>query len=961
VVLESGVDAGIYTVRRVLTWTLSNDTLVLDRPLITAVSAPSGLGDGSGLRYRLDDSLQIDIVDPKVQKVPLGTVFLGNDLGTVAGSANITVGPNTNFLLAGVAKGDTLEINEGLDKGKKFIFSTVSGTTAVLETVVPTTGATLKFLIYKQLTPIDRPLVRVSEIEVLDSSNQPTGNTIPYGKAVDCRTLGKLSNRADGKTVESFAGATTVDTVNFQDATKNFTAEGVIAAHRLEILEGKDKGEYEVASIITTTNPNDTLVCVAASLGGSNFLASATALHYLVGQPSTGIARLYFANPTTVEVDTGLTGGRLEFKDANGSPKAYRFSEVDGTRLFPVADTDDPRDLRLVRSYGVGAPNFESILEITDNASPASPNAYDLELQVGDVVGVHTFIPFKEASSSNRLRLDEGIFGEVSGLRTITGSARVTVAPNSDIDFTKMGPSADLSGQIIYIEDGPDIGKYTILKVVDAHTLDLDALMTATTAAIKANENPAVRDAVLVNLASGVWMQDATDIGSPVIGEYITIFEAGVPAIEGSWRVAELDLANDRVRLDAFPVAAFTTWNTLQALHADNANFTWVLTDSASISGTIEQHFKCYETVAKDFAITQVASRRADVVTYQATGSVSSGFLTQFNDATSPFALVNPGDKLEVLEGVNRGFYFVDTVTAGQVVLHSSLASAETGIKYRVWSGVYGSKRMVTVGDFEGSLGAVGIGSGMPYAFRRPKLAKLLSTDMQTNFDGALYYMDLAIESLGPGDDRNIDVSSRLTLPSGVRVDGYTYVVENNVLTFSPSEEVTLSLSRRFLPPGGSGLPSSYLELNGQTLKLTYDSSTAAGIVDDLLRSNLERVVCANPLGRHMLPSYVYVTLNYTGGSSADLVGGEIEKYINSLGPLDVLEVSDLEAFITRRGGTYIQHPISLVSVTHDIDRSLIVERSFDKIGGTSVPYNGTARISAFFTTLSETLLVVRS
>jgi hypothetical protein len=199
-----------------------------------------------------------------------------------------------------------------------------------------------------------------------------------------------------------------------------------------------------------------------------------------------------------------------------------------------------------------------------------------------------------------------------------------------------------------------------------------------------------------------------------------------------------------------------------------------------------------------------------------------------------------------------------------------------------------------------------------------------------------------------------------MTVDSGLTVDGYAYIVDNNVLTFSPYEEVSLQFDRRFLPAGNSDLPENLTEVSSRNLKVSYDMSPTVRIVDDLLHSDTDRTINANPIARHFLPSYVFATLVYQGGSSDTVVGLEIEDFINGLGPEDELQVSDVEALATRRGATYVRHPFELVAVTHDLDRNLVVERSDDIIGGTTVPYNGTARTSSFFASTDEGLNVDR-
>jgi hypothetical protein len=148
-------------------------------------------------------------------------------------------------------------------------------------------------------------------------------------------------------------------------------------------------------------------------------------------------------------------------------------------------------------------------------------------------------------------------------------------------------------------------------------------------------------------------------------------------------------------------------------------------------------------------------------------------------------------------------------------------------------------------------------------------------------------------------------------------------------------------------------------EVSGRNLKVVYETSTTAKLVHDLMRSDSERPINANPLGRHFLPSYVSCQLIYRGGSPANEVGPPVEEYINNLGAQDELEVSDLEAFITKRGATSVEHPITIVVTTHDIDRQLVVNRTDNRLGGKlEVPYNGTGRISCFFATLGEGLKV---
>jgi hypothetical protein len=70
----------------------------------------------------------------------------------------------------------------------------------------------------------------------------------------------------------------------------------------------------------------------------------------------------------------------------------------------------------------------------------------------------------------------------------------VSVPTNSRIDFTQMGT---LAGQLLYIETGPDAGRHTISRVIDAKTLELNSIMTSTTAEVRGRELGTLYDAFL--------------------------------------------------------------------------------------------------------------------------------------------------------------------------------------------------------------------------------------------------------------------------------------------------------------------------------------------------------------------------------------------------------------------------------------------------------------------------------
>lgn len=967
VIIEMGPDADIYSVRKIVTSNGSNDTLVLSQDL-TSTKKPSGSGDRSGLRYRLTNALDVDLVGPRTTKIPLGNIFEGGDLNTLAGSDTVWVAGitgTTDFSLAGVVVGDTLEILSGSSAGK-YTVKSVTGLQLQVTPTPPGTSFAVDFSVYSAYTPIERPLVRVRDVQLLDSSLQSTGISVPYGDVVDVRVQGSLSNRAESVIHESYTGHTEVSPgYTFTDSESDFVALGIQPDQRLVILDNDNGGEYTIHTVSTHS-----FGLYTEAEGGLKFRSTSSNVHYRIGLPSTGTARFYFQEPTSFEVDTGLLGGRLEFRDGS-SVKNYRFSSTGGRTVIPApaSDDDEPRSLRVLRY--IDDDGYSTLLEFTD---PDMSDVFDLELRAGDVVEVHEQIWWKDSSGDSLVFDGSGystIYTGFPAIHTTAGSDRVTVGPNSLVDFTQM----NLVGQILCIESGPDEGKYTIEAVINSHTLQLSSAMKATTEEIQAYDLTAP-GGDLSDVLGKANLHDANNPpgASPAaVGDFITIYEvtdpdnagdsnleeAGETGIAGTWEIESITDAYNIVLKDC-PVTN---------LPAAAGSFRWYRTNTDE---NVEHKIHIYNAVPTKATVIDVGASESE----KAAGSEAEirnvgGDVNVLAGATGDFTGVEVGDRLEITfspsntnEGV-RTVMEIDSVNASYVVVSDldAFPSVEAGVSWRVRGGIYGNRKMVRVGPHadSNSDGKIEISVMPPFSIRRPDVVRVSSTEISESFDGALYYADVLIESMGAGDDLNLSSDSQLVITEGLRVDGYKYLVENNTLTFSPYEEVSLQFSRRFLPVGNSDLPENLTEISGRNLQINYDHSATAKVVDDLMHSDTERPINANPIVKHFLPSYVYTTVKYRGGSSSSLVGQEIEDYINNAGVTEI-EVSDIMNLVTRRGAYSVTSPLLLVSVTHDLDRKLIVDRSYDKIGGEeeTVPYNGTSRITTHFAKLREGLEVDR-
>ncbi len=222
----------------------------------------------------------------------------------------------------------------------------------------------------------------------------------------------------------------------------------------------------------------------------------------------------------------------------------------------------------------------------------------------------------------------------------------------------------------------------------------------------------------------------------------------------------------------------------------------------------------------------------------------------------------------------------------------------------------------------------------------RAGLQRVSSTTMASNKgEAGLYYFDVELVSEGSGDEYNISAGQQLKA-SGYRSDGYYLTTDDENLTFSPIEPVRLVLSRSILEQGVDDDPFNATQISGQNLQITYERTPLVADVQGYISSDVERVVCSSPLGRHLVPVFVRFDLNYVGGSRESVVIPEVEKHIQDLFPIDPLESSDIQKIVLDRGATFIENPLNLIGIVHGVDRTVSAVRSQN--------YITAGRLSAF-------------
>lgn len=222
----------------------------------------------------------------------------------------------------------------------------------------------------------------------------------------------------------------------------------------------------------------------------------------------------------------------------------------------------------------------------------------------------------------------------------------------------------------------------------------------------------------------------------------------------------------------------------------------------------------------------------------------------------------------------------------------------------------------------------------------RDGVQRISTTQMAENEgDAGLYYFDVELISQGAGDAWNIDSGEQLTV-SGYHSDGYYLTTDDENLTFSPTEHPRLVISRTILENGVDDDPRNATQVTGQNIQITYDRSVTVANVQDFAMSEVERVVCASPLSRHLIPHFVRYDFEYFGGSTEDIVLADQEKYIRNLYPVDTLDSSDLQKIASDRGATKVTNPLTLIAIVHRVDRTIWIQRSQDSLS--------TTRLAAF-------------
>lgn len=186
IVLDEGVDVGAYDIRQT---TVVGPTLQVRVPVAMT-------GTAGNLLWKIVDEINIELTEPKDIKLE------GADLVMVAGNPSVTTLSSTNFIDANVQPDDILRVDADI-VGGDYTITTVGPVSLLISPTPQRTLSNLKYTIFRPTGIVQTPVVRIKELELLDSGGAPNGVKIPYREPVAIITRG-FQNEGSGIDFEGY-------------------------------------------------------------------------------------------------------------------------------------------------------------------------------------------------------------------------------------------------------------------------------------------------------------------------------------------------------------------------------------------------------------------------------------------------------------------------------------------------------------------------------------------------------------------------------------------------------------------------------------------------------------------------------------------------------------------------------------------------------------------------------------
>jgi hypothetical protein len=818
-------------------------------------------------RWSLVEALTVDLVDPKETRVS------GADLVTTQGTDIVSTGALTDFNAHGVVQDDVLRILEGPDAGDYTLVAdpiAPNYTTIQVDTELTRSGASLDYLIFRPNATggIERPLLRLTSVELLDSSGQTQGTIVPYAKPVDIQSR-SFQNPARGVKHE-YLDATLGIVSNQSDASDQFTITGGAGA----LVFGE----------ITVTAGVETLVTTPIDLG----VGGAVDRTEIISRINAALSGTFGPN-VAVEVGADRLGIRPVI-GPNGGQITVEPGGTDMAVLFPFNARLTAADIRSAELTADGGWNG------LDPAMDWETGLDLVQILSGNQVGYVRW-PYSYSWPGNG-----ALFcGDIYDLDPYNG-----FGPEAGVKI-QLGSRSLGSARMYFLEP-------TSIEV------DTDTYFTVTAddGILRYFPDPTLDSQRLPPLPSGDTLEDGSGSmgASPgVLTSAVSDFALSGIRVGDKCIIKYFPIQGTAVLANPVPNLAGTTFQyTID--NGPERTVTFV-NDDASIAST---------DVTQQGVVDQINSSMGSEIC-----SLASGDELKFQ-ATVDLTLSTTGTANSIIiDKIDDGASGIDISTATYAQRSNASPIADT---YTVAS--YTTDTLTFEEDFPSPTEF----STWPsptveqiFTVNRTGTQRISTTEMVSNTTTAsLYYWDVELVSEGAGDTWNLEVGQQMTI-SGYRSDGYYLTSDDDTLTFSDVEEVDMIISRTILTEGVDDHPSNATQVTNQNLQISYSRVPLITDVQNFVTSQVERVICSNPLARHLIPYFVRFDLNYTGGSTEEVVVPDVEEHINNLYPTDLLEVSDIEKIVMDRGATSITNPLDLIALIHNPDRSIWAERSQDSLG----------------------------
>lgn len=699
--------------------------------------------------------------------------------------------------------------------------------------------------------------------------------------------------RYEGTDLRTVAGLAGVQTLG---GVPNFVSIGVVDTDYVRILNGDDAGEYSI------TGGGVGAATITLSVG---MTTTASPLQYEIYRKQDGIERPLLRVKTVEILDSSLdpTGSYVPYKH----PVDTRSNSFQNPGREPRAGTDVTITQGTYLSMAAGS---TSVFAVTPPTSFTS--WYALGVDVGDIVNIND-------SDNQGYYTIVGVGGITVGLAA--DELTVSVAPTWTVaaaDFT-IGPPSYGSFRLYFLD--PLTFEASYANTLIGVELGLTTLNYRPDPDIWHEYVPTETVTPTTTLTAG--------------GNTIVPYEVGgTPNID--LKVHELAVG-DRVEITYAPLVGSADIAATGPLNLDGQTLLIDVGDgdetvtfsgtSLDISAIVAQiNAQLSQSVAFDYNPAAAPAEnyvglRGDLsitiennpVAGDATAAVFGGNRQTNNHWLPPDAFAGQATDNDSPE---KDFYLVASVAAfptGAVTL-TTLAGG-------VWA----------IGALPG--GAIGVELGHYFHIERQGVQRMSSSAMleQGADEHGLYYFDVECISQGHGNSWNIGEDLQGTV-TGYQSEGWEITTEDEDTSFSTAEEPFLRISPRVLIAGVDDDPSEKEELPGRSIQIAYERDPIVEQVQEFLRSPQYRILVSNPLVRSLLPIFVRTSIEYrSGGTEAD-VRAELAPYIESILPSEQLEVDDLAQMIRSTGGTKVTHPVTLLGIAHQLDRTIVTERSVDQI-----------------------------